>query len=52
MQLQSFWINALRYFARNIWNMVPPKLKNKNDVEIFKYENRTSNANANSACHI
>ena len=32
--------------------MVPPKLKNKNDVEIFKNDNRTSNANANSACHI
>ena len=27
-------------FASNVWIMVPPKLKNKNYVEIFQSENR------------
>ena len=35
-----FGLNSLRYFASKVWNMVPPELKNLNDVEIFKSEVR------------
>ena len=35
-----FGLNSLQYFASKVWNMVPPELKNLNDVEIFKPEVR------------
>ena len=33
-----FGLNSLWYFASKVWNMVPPELKNLNDVEFFKSE--------------
>ena len=35
-----FGWNCLRYFASKVWNMVPPELKNLNDIDIFKSDVR------------
>ena len=48
-----FRLNSLRYFASKVWNMVPPELKNLNDVETFISQVRDgSKNNANANCHI
>ena len=49
-----FRLNCLRYFMSKACNMVPPELKDLNDVGInLKLENgNQSNANENYVCHI
>ena len=50
-----FGLISLRYFASEVWNMVPLELKNLNDVENLnlKLENgNQNNANVRYVCHI
>ena len=35
-----FGFNSLRYFASEVWSIVPLELKNTNDIEVFKSEIR------------
>ena len=33
---KKFGLNSLRYFASNVWSMVPLEIKNSRSIEIFK----------------
>ena len=51
MKTNHFGLDSLRYFASKVWNMVPPELKNLNEVkcvnlELENWNQRSANTNS------